>query len=244
MDIQKVLKDFYKLDNCSCTSLEGYDSINFKVECTAGTFILKQYTYSEEAFELLMGENKILESLSTLDAYNFPISIETLNKDKIVVKEKTMYRLLSFVEGAFLGNVDHTPELLHSFGAFLAKMDVVTAPIYDSAIVSKETHWDLKHFKSNYKFLEYIPNPKDRSLVDYFFLQFDEHIPPISYQLRKGIIHNDGNDWNVLTAHGKVTGIIDFGDMCHTWLINEMAVALSYVMMGKKFPLEIASHLI
>ena len=244
MDIQKVLKDFYKLDNCSCTSLEGYDSINFKVECTAGTFILKQYTYSEEAFELLMGENKILESLSTLDAYNFPISIETLNKDKIVVKEKTMYRLLSFVEGAFLGDVDHTPELLHSFGVFLAKMDIITAPIYASAIVGKETQWDLKQFKSSYQYIEYIPSHKDRSLVDYFFLQFDEHISPIKHQLRKGIIHNDGNDWNVLTTNGKVTGIIDFGDMCHTWLINEVAVALTYVMMDKNHPLEIASHLI
>ena len=244
MDIQKVLKDFYKLDNCSCTSLEGYDSINFKVECPAGTFILKQYTYSEEAFELLTGENKILESLSTLDAYNFPISVETLNKDKIVVQENAMYRLLSFVEGAFLGDVDHTEELLHSFGVFLAKMDIVTAPIYASAIVGKETLWDLKQFKSNYRYVEYIPNRKDRSLVDYFFLQFDEHIPPIKQQLRKGIIHNDGNDWNVLTCNGKVNGIIDFGDMCHTWLINEVAVALTYVMMGKKHPLEIAAPLI
>ena len=244
MEIHKVLKDFYQLDNCSCTSLEGYDSINYKVECTAGTFVLKQYTYSEEVFELLIGENKILESLSTLDGYNFPISIETQNKDKIVVKEKTMYRLLSFVKGAFLGDVDHTAVLLYSFGAFLAKMDMVTTAIYASAIIGKETHWDLKHFKSNYQYIECIPNRRDRSLVDYFFLQFDEHISPIEHELRKGIIHNDGNDWNVLTTSGKVTGIIDFGDMSHTWLINEVAVALTYVMMGKSNPLEIASHLI
>ena len=244
MDTQKVLKEFYNLDNCSCTDLEGYDSINVKVECAKGTFVLKQYSYSEEAYAMLVGENKILENLSKLAQYNFPISIPSIDNSTIVVQENTMYRLLSFVKGEFLGDVPHTPELLYSFGIFLAKMDVITAPIYDSAIVAIETKWDLKHFRSNYQYLKYIPDPKDRSLVDYFFLQFDERILPMEHQLRKGIIHNDGNDWNVLTQDGKVSGIIDFGDMCHTWLINTVAVAITYVMMGKENPLDIAAHLI
>lgn len=244
MDIQKVLKEFYNLASCSCTKLEGYDSINFKVESAQGTFVLKQYQYSEEAYELLVGENKILANLANLVSYAFPVTIPAVDKSLIVVNENYMYRLLSFVEGDFLGDVKHTPELLFSFGSFLAEMDAITFPIYNAAIVGKETQWDLKQFNSNYQYLDCISNPTDRSLVDYFFLQYEEHISPIAHQLRKGIIHNDGNDWNVLTTNGKVSGIIDFGDMCHTWLINELAVALTYVMMAKDNPLEIASHLI
>ena len=129
MITQKVLKDFYNLENCSCTSLEGYDSVNFKVTCAKGTYVLKQYIYSEEAYELLVGENKILENLSVLRKYNFPISIPSMDERMIVVEGKLMYRLLSFVEGAFLGDVPHTPELLYSFGKFLAEMDRVTSPI-------------------------------------------------------------------------------------------------------------------
>lgn len=244
MDIQKVLKEFYNLAHCSCTKLEGYDSINFKVESAEGTFVLKQYQYSEEALELLIGENRILASLAQLDNYVFPVSIPSAVKNLIVVHENTMYRLLSYIEGDFLGDVNHTPELLFSFGSFLAEMDAITLPIYNAAIVGKETQWDLKQFAANYKYLECISDPKDRSLVDYFFLQFDQHITPLSQKLRKGVLHNDANDWNVLTKNGKVSGIIDFGDMCHTWLINELGVALTYVMMNKDNPLEIASHLI
>lgn len=244
MDIQKVLKEFYNLDSCSCTKLEGYDSINFKVESAQSTVVLKQYQYSEEAYELLVGENKILANLANLVSYAFPVTLPAVDKSLIVVNENYMYRLLSFVEGDFLGDVKHTSELLFSFGSFLAEMDAITFPIYNAAIVGKETQWDLKQFNSNYQYLDCISNPTDRSLVDYFFLQFEEHISPIAHQLRKGIIHNDGNDWNVLTTNGKVSGIIDFGDMCHTWLINELAVALTYVMMAKDNPLEIASHLI
>ena len=244
MQIKSILEHHFDITDATVTKMEGYDSINYRVESTKGTYVLKENSYSDETLALLQAENKIFDQLKVLKNYSFPAAILSIKNESIVVSENRIFRLLSFVEGEFLGDVPHTAELLYSFGKFLAEMDVITAPIYASAIVGKKTQWDLKQFKSNYQYLEYIPDSKDRSLVDYFFLQFDEHILPIEHQLRKGIIHNDGNDWNVLTGEGKVTGIIDFGDMCHTWLISEMAVALTYVMMGKEHPLEIASHLI
>jgi ethanolamine-phosphate phospho-lyase len=120
----------------------------------------------------------------------------------------------------------------------------VLGNFYHSAIAGKETQWDLKQFKSNHQYLKYISNPKDRNLVDYFFMQFDEHVYPVQHQLRKSVIYNDANHWNVLTQNGKLSGIIDFGDVCHSWLINEIAIALTYVMMEKKDPLAIAAPLI
>ncbi|MGB3150377.1 MAG: aminotransferase class III-fold pyridoxal phosphate-dependent enzyme, partial [Maribacter sp.] len=116
--------------------------------------------------------------------------------------------------------------------------------IYNPALQGKETQWDLKYFNNNRKYSGNIKNSQDRSLVHYFFLQFDENIYPIQDSLRKSIIHNDANDWNVLTNDDKVTGIIDFGDMCHTWLINELAIGLTYMLMGKEKPLEVASVII
>lgn len=244
MQIKTILKDYYHIQESSCTSLEGYDSINYKVESKKGTYVLKQNSYSEEIFEQLEAENKILTKLTALKDYDFPATIPSVSNTFIIVEENNIYRLLSFVEGQFLGDVEHTPKLLQSLGVFLAKMNKIISDKYHSVIQGKETQWDLKHFKVNHKYLKYITNPKDRSLVDYFFMQFDEHIYPIQNQLRKGIIHNDANDWNVLTQNGKVSGIIDFGDMCHSWVINEVAIAITYVMMGKENPLEIASYVI
>ncbi|MGI9553213.1 MAG: aminotransferase class III-fold pyridoxal phosphate-dependent enzyme, partial [Aurantibacter sp.] len=218
----------------------GYDSTNYKVEDGQEKFVLKRYEYSSENFELLNSENEVLQSLSTLTGQEFPVVIPSLGGEYSVVHENHIYRLLSFVEGSFLGEVPHTPTLLKSLGTFLGNMDKAIHGNYLAAISAKETLWDLQYFKSNYKYLEYISNAKDRNLVDYFFMQFDEQVYPIQHQLRKGIIHNDANDWNVLTKDGKVSGIIDFGDMCHSWIINELAVAMTYVMMEKENPLEIA----
>jgi len=206
--------------------------------------VLKQYDYSSEILKQLNAENEILRSLSSLKNMDFPVAISSVDNKLLVSDKNHIYRLLSFVEGFFLGDVEHTPLLLQSLGRFLGEMDKTIHNQYHASIVAKETQWDLQFFKNNYKYLHHVSDPKDRNLVDYFFLQFDEQVYPIQGQLRKGIIHNDANDWNVLTKNGKVSGIIDFGDMCHSWIINEVAVAITYVMMEKENPLEIASEVI
>ena len=210
MHINSILQSYYGITNATVTTLEGYDSTNYKVKSENETYVLKQNSYSEETLGILKAENEIFKGLQVLKDYDFPIAISSVQNKTVVVVEDQIFRLLSFVEGAFLGDVEHTAELLHSFGIFLAKMGNQIHSTYQSALVGKETQWDLKHFKTNHSYLKYISNPKDRSLVDYFFLQFDAHISPIAYQLRTGLIHNDGNDWNVLTKHGKVSEIIDF----------------------------------
>jgi len=239
-----LLKEHYGITNASLTKMEGYDSVNFKVADENSVFVLKQYDYSFEVFEQLRAENEILRSLSSLKKLDFPLAIGSVDGELLACDKKHIYRLLSYVEGTFLGDVEHTPLLLQSLGRFLAEMDNTIYIQYHASIFAKETQWDLQYFKNNYKYLDHISDPKDRSLVDYFFLQFDEQVYPIQDQLRKGIIHNDANDWNVLTKEGKVSGIIDFGDMCHSWIINEIAVAITYVMMEKENPLEIASEVI
>ncbi|MDB4292475.1 aminotransferase class III-fold pyridoxal phosphate-dependent enzyme [Maribacter sp.] len=244
MDINSVLSTHYGIFNAEITILEGYDSTNYKVKDAKATYVLKQNAYSKETLALLHSENRILALLENRSANAFSKPIAALNNATVVVSEGQIFRLLSYVEGLFLGDVSHTVVLLSSLGTFFGKMDKQIHEAYESALVGKETQWDLKHFRSNYKFIEYISNPKDRSLVDYFFLQFAEHVSPLAHQLRKGIIHNDGNHWNVLTQNGAVSGIIDFGDMCHSWLINEVAIAITYVMMDKENPLEVGSHVI
>lgn len=244
MSVKNVLEQYYNLQTITHSSLEGYDSINYKVESKQGTFVLKQQSYSDETFAILQAENAVLARLSSLKDYDFPIPTPSFNNELIVVDNDQIYRLLSFIEGDFLGDVPHKTELMHSIGTFLGQLDKELEGYHHSAIVGKETQWDLKSFKSNHQYLKYISNPKERNIVAYFFMQFDEHVYPIQHQLRKSVIYNDANHWNVLTQNGKLSGVIDFGDMCYSWLINEVAIALTYVMMDKADPLAIAAPLI
>lgn len=242
--IKKVLKEHYNLASTTLSKLEGYDSINHKISSPKGSFVLKMYSFSHELVALLEAEDTVLSNLKKARNIEVPYSISNNEGAPYTMIDGSIYRLLPFLEGRFISEVEHTIEILESFGKALALIDKSLLGLYSASLQGKETPWDLKHFKNNKKYLQDIENPMDRSLVHYFFVQFDENIYPIQGQLRKSVIHNDANDWNVLTKNGRVTGIIDFGDMCSTWLINELAIGLTYLMMGKEEPLEVAKVVI
>lgn len=244
MKIQKILQRNYSIENAVISKLEGYDSFNYKIETENQIFVLKQNKFSRQEYDLLEAENKILTQANNNLKYDVSSVIASKEGKNIVVVEDQMFRLLTYVKGQFLADVHHNDSLLESFGTFLAELNTSITSQYSNAIKAKETAWDLKHFKLNYTLLNYITKPKDRSLVYYFFLQYDENVLPYQYGLRKGIIHNDANDWNILTQNQKVSGIIDFGDMCYSWVINELAIALTYVMMHKDNPLAVAAKVI
>ena len=70
----------------------------------------------------------------------------------------------------------------------------------------------------------------------------------------RGLIHNDGNDYNIIIAppgsggsdyfDRQVAGIIDFGDMTETWRLNELAVVMAYAMMNKAKPFQAAASIL
>ena len=59
--------------------------------------------------------------------------------------------------------------------------------------------------------------------------RFKESFLPLRSTLRSSIIHNDGNDHNiVIDDEGHVAALIDFGDMAYTPLVVELAVTITY----------------
>tara|TARA_R110000744_G_scaffold244973_2_gene361752 strand:+ start:303 stop:2600 length:2298 start_codon:yes stop_codon:yes gene_type:complete len=243
LQLVSILNKHFNICKPLITKLEGYDSTNFKIEAEGIIYVLKVYENTAEILELITAENKILLALKNKDVHCSEI-IANNTGDYNSINGNYIYRLLTFVSGTFLAESKHTATLMKSFGRTLADIDHSLYKLSNTSIKAKQTQWDLQHFQKNWKYLSDIPNASDRSLVDYFCLQFNEYVLPLRYEFRQSIIHNDANDWNVLVHNNSITGIIDFGDMCYSWLINELAVALTYVLMDKEYPLEIAKHII
>ncbi len=242
--MDSILEQHYGLYKCTFKTLEGYESTNFKVTSNSGIFVLKKYPYSEETLTILQAEDGVASKLQQLPNIRFPKSIHTKENSPFAIVEDFIYRLLPFIDGEFLAEIPKDEKLQLSFGTVLGSIDKTLLGHHSAVISAKETLWDLKHFTNNQEYLDDIPDAKDRNLVRYFFLQFHEHIIPFQHRFRKSIIHNDANDWNILTTNGEVTGVIDFGDMCHSWLINELAIGLTYVMMGEENPLTVAKKVV
>ena len=82
------------------------------------------------------------------------------------------------------------------------------------------------------------------SITIYFYQQYNETVRPGIPDLRHSIVHNDTNDYNVLVAGGKISGIIDFGDTVYSLLINELAIAITYAIFSKEDPVKWAKPII
>jgi Ser/Thr protein kinase RdoA (MazF antagonist) len=59
--------------------------------------------------------------------------------------------------------------------------------------------------------------------------------------LRHGVIHNDANDHNVLVADDgrSVSGLLDLGDAIWSVVVNELAVAAAYAVLGTADPVAV-----
>jgi ethanolamine-phosphate phospho-lyase len=136
-----------------------------------------------------------------------------------------------------------TKSLYQSLGRFIAQLDLQLQS-FNKIIKARRWHWDIQYLHLNKKYIKDIPSEKDRSLIRYFFQQFEENVIPVMPELRKSIIHDDANEWNILVNNGKVTGIIDFTDLTYTPLIFELAITIAYACLYVKNPIKWASLII
>lgn len=197
---------------------------------------------------LIKSETEILLFLNKKNSNKFPKPIHFADgsfvKTLSINGQKYICRMLSFIVGTFLGEIEHNEELFQSFGYFLAELDLQLQKNTDYTIQARQWEWDIQYLDLNKKFINDIPDAKDRNTVRYFFQQFEENVRPLLPYLRKQIIHNDANEWNVLVQNGQISGIIDFGDLAYSLLINELAIAITYACYDKENPLEWTSIII
>jgi 4-aminobutyrate aminotransferase-like enzyme/Ser/Thr protein kinase RdoA (MazF antagonist) len=241
-EVKEFLVDKYSLQADKITPLEGYGSENYKIETERGNFVLKFYNPIQEpnVKELLEAENLLLQQLNTQNETSFPVPQKDSEGNYLSYSDSKnkFYRLLTFVEGELLAKVEHTPELFYSFGKFVAEMNKKTIDFRHIAVEARKFKWDLQFYGLTKQYAQFIENSQDRKLVEYFFLQNRELIEPKIEYLRRSVIHGDANDWNVLVKDGDIAGLIDFGDISYTPLINELAIAVTYCIFGKEDPIE------
>lgn len=242
IEIKKFTAEHFGIEAQKISTLTGYSSENYKIESAAGSFVLKFYKRSGEPNmrELLEAENLFLKRLTSSNKHSFPVPQMNTDGDFTGFdrEQDKYFRLLTFVEGEMLTDVEHTPELFRGFGKFLAELNRATADFRHISTEARKFNWDLQFYRLAERHIGYIKNPEDRKLAEYFFMRHRDVVDPVAEDLRNHVIHGDANDWNVLVRDGRIAGIIDFGDIAHSPLINETAIALTYSLTGKDDPID------
>jgi 4-aminobutyrate aminotransferase-like enzyme/Ser/Thr protein kinase RdoA (MazF antagonist) len=157
--------------------------------------------------------------------------------------------LLGHLPGRLLAEVrPHTPELLGDLGRFLGRLDEALADFAHPA-AGRALKWDFARAGWVRGHLALIREPGRRALVERALDAYDAEVVPALPGLRRGVVHGDANDHNVIVTVGQgrppaMAGLIDFGDMLHTVTVAEAAIAATYAMFGESDPLAAAAHLV
>ncbi|MEM6345003.1 MAG: aminotransferase class III-fold pyridoxal phosphate-dependent enzyme [Bacteroidota bacterium] len=240
---RQIAQQYFSL-NASAQQMAGYGSLNFKLKVDGKAQYVLKLDASEETADFLHAENAVLQYLSTQADQPGLLPVPQSNRQGSQLftyqedQQSYMTRMLSFIPGTFSAEVAHDEKMLKSLGQFLAKLDSLLLPLRPAAVERRRFEWDLQYCLDTEIHLPHIKDVKRTRIAAYFFDQYRQNILPQMPHLRKSLIHNDANDWNVLTQEGKVSGLIDFGDMAYTATIHELAVALAYACMHTDDPLQ------
>ncbi len=247
-------RDLYGLD-VTVRPLPSYMDQNFLLTTQAGArYVLKIANAAEERAGLEL-QDAALEHLAknapdlgcprVCPARNGETLFQIPGKDHA----EHFVRLLTYLDGDLFARVNpHSPRLLHSLGRFLGRLDQALVG-FDHPAAGRDLPWDLENAFGSRGLTEYISHPPHRTLVEELFDRFEEKVIPLLDGLRESVIHNDGNDYNLLVLRGspeerRVSGILDFGDMVRTRTVFEPAVAAAYAVLGKSDPLAAAAQVV
>ena len=146
-------------------------------------------------------------------------------------------RCLPFKPASLMGGVLPTEGLLAQVGVLCAKVSRALSQI-DHPAAHRIFVWDLAQTLECRPLLAHL-SAERQQLIGSVLDEFEARVLPRAPALRTCVIHGDINDQNVLvseptSAGGErsVVGVIDFGDMCHTWLVNEVAIAAAYAVIA------------
>ncbi len=246
--IREFALQHYKLD-VDAKVLNGYDELNFLLrDKEHRQYILKVAT-DEHGIHFLDAQVQIVNHLSksrVSDKFQHYLLNSDGSEITILVLDGANYyvRILSFLEGMFWVDAkNHNDELLLALGNFLGEMDS-SLKNFSHPAMHRHYEWDIANSLDAEVNLPYIKDHEKRRIAAYFLMQFRKEVQPLQHVLRKAYIHNDANDYNVLVQDNKVAGLIDFGDMVFTNLINNLAVACTYAMFRQRNVLHAAATVV
>ncbi|NNF19621.1 MAG: phosphotransferase, partial [Flavobacteriaceae bacterium] len=248
---QDIVSRLYDITG-TATALPGEIDFNFRINTWEGeAFLLKIARPGEDENYLDFQKELLLH----LQAENPDLAAPRIIKDKegntlsIFVDErgnKRFVRLLTWLPGRLWSSVNpHTESLRESLGIHLGK---ITAALqgFDHPMAHRSLQWDISQagWTSDHRSLF---SGKQLKMITYFQDLFQQENGEFE-QLRKGVIHNDANDNNILVSddliNPEVLAVIDFGDSVYTQLLNELAVACAYAIMHHPDPLDAALPLV
>ena len=232
---------------------------NFLLRDAAGNrHVLKLFNALEHCLVLDL-QNAVLRRLADHPCdYTFPRLVQGVDGSDLTEVEaggeRYMACLLTWVDGVpMAGARPRSRQLAHQLGDLLGDVSTALEGLEHEA-ADRSLKWSLLHAQQTFEAaLPLIPAGEGRTEVERLRSYFADRVDPVLRRLRSSVIHNDGNDHNVIVGpfesvdgwlRRRVVGLIDVGDTLWAPTVGELAVGLAYAMLDRDDPMEIAGDVV
>ncbi|XP_068212323.1 hydroxylysine kinase [Palaemon carinicauda] len=167
--------------------------------------------------------------------------------------QEYMIRLLTFLPGKILHQVEYTPELFYECGVFAGKLDKELKNFKNETLLSRKSIWMLESTLDLRKFLFAIKDEGQRNMIEEILEAWEKNVTPVIPKLEKGMMHGDLNEQNIIVQPDPdnsekyhLSGLIDFGDIQYSCFVFEVAIIVMYAMIEVKVmePNEAGGHIL
>lgn len=130
------------------------------------------------------------------------------------------------------GNEDWGETLYLQYGRLLGRMHALSKNYSPARLRWKRPEWDEPEMLDIESWL-----PESESLVLENYLILKSHLDDLPKSRESyGLIHQDAHGGNFfVNEEGKIT-LFDFDDCTYSWYINDIAIVLFYLLVGKENP--------
>jgi 4-aminobutyrate aminotransferase-like enzyme/Ser/Thr protein kinase RdoA (MazF antagonist) len=148
--------------------------------------------------------------------------------------------LQDFIHGKCYAEIKQkSTDISFDIGVALGNIAKALADYKNESLV-RDFKWNLPGSLWIKKYFSVIKNPTRLEIISKIIDDFEEILPKLS-TLEQQTIHNDPNDYNILISGKKyqslkVSGIIDFGDICIAPRICDLSIAAAYIVLNNSQP--------
>ena len=212
--------------------LSGERDQNFKVSAADGTRYVFKVCNPDEGDAIIDCQAAALEHIARVDpGLPVPRLLRAKSGEAAarLTRDGQSWRtmLLSYLPGNVLGEAALPPSRMAETGKVVARLGVALRGFIHAGPASRRLVWDTQHAAGLTGQVRHLPAAAQPLAGDILEHHRAVTVPRLE-KLRSQIIHGDVHPFNALAGDsGPITGIIDFGDMVHAPLVQDIANALA-----------------
>ncbi len=224
--------------------LAGERDFNFCLVEASGRKLVLKVVHPDESLATIQFQNSALQHIA---AHSPDLPVPRVlqpsdNSDSVAVWRTDDcpdrgVQCLSFLEGHSLHLVPGSATQRRNLGAIQARMNQALSGFSHTA-ENRDVLWDTKRADRLGELSDFVCDPTIRNLAKQATERFTSELLPVLPKLRSQVIHNDLNPYNILVSGDTITGIIDFGDIVKSPVVQDLATTCAYQIMRSHDPVQ------